>query len=197
MAVVTIHVGAKPRPVHPAWLQDVLADISNPDLRGAILNSKRFAERITGLLLGGRAATIPLPPADPALKRLAKVLGDDFLYRLGQLWLAPVLAEHVISPKGRIWPGLNDRHLLCLVLKYRNHAPRNAMGPMLPEPDFFLEGVNCVRIWLQEHNEKQISQRLTLILPPQSTEISSPDARLSFLDKALSDPDVTEGLKNA
>lgn len=195
MTSVRVHSGAEPREIHPAWLSRALPDIADAGLREAILGADRFAGRIADILLGtpsnGDAPAETGAKLDPALARLLDHLEPSFLIRVGQLWLAPLLATRILAPLGRSGHGLDDRQNLRLVLQYRDHADPSLRGELPAEPDYAQEGGLCVVAWLQQRSGTPAADRTRLTLAPATApEGPVTAARATLVDRILADNDI-------
>jgi hypothetical protein len=191
MATIQIHPAFEPRPIHPKRLAKVLTDITNLDLREAIIGADRFAARIAALLLPVAAREDHGGRMEPVLARLLDAMNDTFLIRIGQLWYAPVLAARILAPLGRSGRGLDDRDSLRRVLAYRDHTKASVVGALPAEPDFGQEGALCVLAWLEGRKDSAAAQRIRLILAPHPDEtIPAQAERAALVERILADTDL-------
>ena len=94
---IEIHEGLASRAVHAGWIARALPDVGDPELRSALLASERFSRRIADSILGDPVSVEHVEPSVDFC-RLVRQLDDDLLVRIGQIWLAPQLAPHLIDP---------------------------------------------------------------------------------------------------
>lgn len=190
MMRIEIHEGLASRAVHTGWIARALPDVGDPELRSALLASERFSRRIADSILGDPVSVEHVEPSVDFCK-LVRQLDDDLLVRIGQIWLAPQLAPHLIDPKGRADLGIEDRIVLQSILKYRGHASMPVVEFTAP-PDYPAEGARCIAAWL-EMQAFPAASRLRLCFEPSLSTDEDDANRAALLDALLSDDGFMAG----
>ncbi|MEJ6402712.1 hypothetical protein [Yoonia sp. 2307UL14-13] len=194
MTRVEIHPSLPSMPLHPGWQDKMLADIGNAKLRDAVLGDERFATRIIADLLDDLDCAI-LSETGPVLettKQVAERLENVSLIRIGQIWLAPLLAPRLISPEGRTALGIDDRSQLRFILKYQDHTDLSEKDHAGLSADYANEGAICIAAWLA-HTSDATANRLKLCLPPDLIDRKAHDpARAKLIETLCSDAEFLE-----
>lgn len=198
MTEIVIYPGTRTQSLHPSWEAQVLRDVGQSDLRGAILANDRFADRIVADLLGEAADdfyTDDLPVSDlGSAKHLLEAISPKFLARLGRLWVSPALIGQLLSADGRAKYGIIDRADLKLLIDYQNHCSPVIIGQVEPGFNYYEEGAACVLAWCTAQSIPMAS-RVSVILPLETSFTpQSASARVHFINLVLADPVAMEAV---
>ena len=190
MIALRLSPTSKPHAVHPEWCARALPDVTDPDLRAALLGAERFAERILSGLIQqafGRPS-VPGAAPDPRLEDLASMLDDAVLARLGRFWFAPVLSAALLAAGLRSGWGVEDRDTLRRIMSYRDHASADLIGPLPQPPDFSAAGAACLHAWLDTMPAGEAPDRMRLLLPPRrAVDRPLSGRRAALVERVLAD----------
>ncbi len=193
MFELELHPSLPKGKVHLGWLAGLLTDIPDENTRDAILAAPRFASRLGEMLMAGVEGPgvddDACAPSEP-LSWLAARLNDDLFSRVGQIWLAPVLARRLLDRGERCALGIEGRSVLRLILRYQVHnLPKRSASVC----DYRQDGVTCIAAWLCQSPEPAARRLLLCLTPDLPSNPEEDNARAAFTETLLNDPDFVEG----
>lgn len=175
-----------PSAIHPAWAESWAPDLTDPALRQALITSGRFNDRIAAALLSETDLSIDKRESDHATVRSINACGTpEHMRYTALMWLAPRLVLCLASPATRLACGPLERGELADIVRFRNHAPVEAIGMLPAEDKLHEEGWKCLVAWVLSQ-KNGVAARLTLQLAPGAEqEIDRIDARTALMDRVM------------
>ncbi|MEO0932020.1 MAG: hypothetical protein AAFY14_15465 [Pseudomonadota bacterium] len=181
-----------PRAIHRDWINTCVPDVTDPDMRDAMLSNPRIADRLVATLLNKVSGTAPSIPEhselSPCEATLFSSVDDGFLRRVGLIWLAPLVAPTLLCACPTELTEQFTRDDLRLVLDFQDHQQMVAPDRPLEAQDFENEGEACVSAWLQTRNT-DLADRMRLTVTRR--RIRQVAERAIFLGQLLNTPRFT------